>query len=190
MPPLVLAAIAIFSAVAAQTAESGLARAVAARPRDARLHNDYGIELQRSGRAAEAAIHFRTALDLDPHYADAADNLALSLLGLDRAAEALAVLDKNPATGPDHYTLRGAVLNARGPPEQAAGALRRAVALDPGNPDYLYDLVIVLLKIDAAPEAAGLIERGRRRFPRYGKIHAAAGMVAYLTGKNVEAARA
>src|SRR5262249_51773841 len=70
----VLAAFAVCVAVAASAADSDLARAVAARPRDPRLHNAYGIELQRSGRAAEAAAHFRTALDLDPHYADAACN--------------------------------------------------------------------------------------------------------------------
>ncbi len=180
----------IVAALAAYAADSELARAVATRPRDPRLHNEYGIELQRSGRVAEAEAHFRTALDLDPRYADAAYNLALSMLSGGRAAEALGVLDTHPTLAADHHGLRGAVLNALGRPEEAAGALRRAVVLAPGNPDFLYDLAIVLLKIDSTPEAAALIDRGRRRFPRSGKIHAAAGMVAYLTGKNADAAQA
>src|SRR5207249_2441834 len=112
MPWLVLGALAVCAALAAQTAESGLARSVAAQPRDPRLHNEYGIELQRSGRASEAAAHFRAALDLDPRYADAAYNLALSMLRDQRAADALAVLDKHPVEAADHYALRGAVLNA------------------------------------------------------------------------------
>jgi len=161
-----------------------------AAPRDSRLHNEYGIELQRSGRSAEAAAHFRAALDLDPRYADAAYNLALSMLSDGRAAEALDVLDKHPAPAADHQALRGATLNALGRSEEAADALRRAVVLAPDNLFYLYDLAIVLLKIDAAPEASALIDRGRRKFPRSAKIHAAAGMIAYLSGKNAEAAHA
>ena len=190
MPALVLAAIAVCAAVAVQAAESDLARAVAARPRDPRLHNQYGIELQGSGHTAEAAAHFRTALELDPRYADAAYNLALSLLGNGHAGEALGVLDKYPAPSADHHALRGAALNVLGRPEEAAAALRHAVARAPGNPDYLYDLAIVLLKIDATAEATALIGKGRRTFPRSAKIHAAGGMVLYLTGKNAEAAEA
>jgi len=159
-------------------------------PRDPRWHNEYGIELQRSGRSAEAAAHFRTPLDPDPRYADAAHDLALSRLGDGRAAEALDVLDKHPAPAADHQALRGATLNALGRSDEAAAALCRAVVLAPGNPDYLYDLAIVLLKIDATPVATALIDRGRRKFPRSAKIHAAAGMIAYLTGKNAEAAQA
>src|SRR5262249_27214163 len=69
MPSLVLAACAVSVALAAQIpADSDLARSVAARPRDPRLHNEYGIALQRSGRTAEADAHFRTALDLDPRF--------------------------------------------------------------------------------------------------------------------------
>src|ERR1043166_2985950 len=97
MPSLMLATLAVCAALGAQTTESSLARSVAAQPRDPRLHNDYGIELQRSGRASDAAAHFRAALELDPRYADAAYNLALSMLNDQRAGEALAVLDKHPA---------------------------------------------------------------------------------------------
>ncbi|MEO7649372.1 MAG: tetratricopeptide repeat protein [Bryobacteraceae bacterium] len=186
----ILAALAVSATLAAQAPHSGLADAVAARPRDPRLHNEYGIELQNAGRAAEAAAHFRTALDLDPRYVDAANNLALSLLSDDRAAGALSVLDKHPMPGADHQALRGAVLGALGRPAEAAAALRRAVALAPGNPDYLYDLAIVLLRLDATAEVASLIDRGRQKFPRSAKIHAVKGMVAYLTGKNAEAMQA
>ena len=171
-------------------AESELARAVALRPKDPVAHSRYGVFLQQEGRGIEAIAHFRTALELNPRSTEHSYNLALALLHDGRAGEALAVLDKYPAAGADQFALRGAVLNALGRTPEAADALRRAVALDANNPDSLYDLALTLLKVDASAEAAALLDRGRRRFPRVAKLHAAAGMVAYLHGKNTEAVSA
>ena len=168
-------------------AEPELARAVALRPKDPVAHSRYAVFLQEEGRGIEAIAHFRTALELNPRSAEHSYNLALALLHDGRAEEALAVLDKYPATGADHFALRGAVLNALSRTPEAAAALRRAVALDANNPDSLYDLALTLLKVDASVEAAALLDRGRRRFPRVAKLHAAAGMVAYLNGRNAEA---
>src|SRR6202140_825886 len=74
--------------------EQGLLRAIAAHPSDSHAHGEYGIFLQRQGRAAEAIAQFRAALKLDPQSPYAAHNLALALFGEKRAAEALTVLDK------------------------------------------------------------------------------------------------
>lgn len=172
-----------------------LQRAVAARPRDAAAHSRYAMFLQERGRGVEAIAHFRSALELNPRSAEHSYNLALALLQVDRAADALNVLDQHPAeaataAAADRVSLRGAVLNALGRVPEAADALRRAVALDANNPDTLYDLALTLLKVDASAEASGLLERGRRRFPRVAKIHAASGMVAYLNGRNAEAVKA
>lgn len=191
-----LGALAVFSAAGvcqqpADPVERELVRAVTARPNDPAAHSRYGIYLQQQGRKSEAVAHLRSALDLDPRSGEYAYNLSLALLHDDRPGDALAVLDKHPSpSSADHFALRGAVLNALSRGSEAAGALRKAVELDANNPDSLYDLVLTLLKVDASAEAATLLERGRRRFPRVAKIHAAAGMVSYLNGKNAEAVKA
>lgn len=176
--------------VSAPGQESEFVRAVTANPKDAAAHSRYGLFLQQEGRSLEALAHFRSAFDLNPRSAEYSYNLALALLQSERAVDALAILDRGPAAGADLLALRGAVLNELGRTPEAADALRRAVKLDANNADSLYDLVLTLLKIDASAEAAALLERGRVRFPRVAKIHAASGMVAYLNGKNAEAVRA
>ncbi len=170
--------------------EAQLERSLAANPKDARLHRDYAIFLEQQGRTAEAIAHFRAVCDLNPDSADDAYNLSLALLHNNLPADALAALDKHPVNTADSYALRGAILNALNRSRDAAQALRRAVALDGANPDTLYDLAITLLKIDENAEAAALLERGRRSFPTVAKMHAGAGMVAYLTGRNADAVRA
>lgn len=157
---------------------------------DPHVHNAYGIELQRQGRSAESLAQFRRALDLEPRYADAAYNLALALWAEKRAAEALAVLDQYRFPSAGHDALRGSVLNALGRPEEAVVALRRAVALAPANADYLYDLIIVLLKTKQPAAASALVAGANKRFPRSAKLHAAWGMIAYSNGRNAEAIRA
>lgn len=167
-----------------------LERAVAAHPRDPAAQSRYAVFLEQQGRSDEALAHFQAAFDLAPQSAEYSHNFALALLHHNRGADALSVLDRHPSASGDHLALRGAVLNALDRPADAAVALRRAVALDPANPDSLYDLALTLLKIDASTEATALLERGRRRFPGVAKLHAASGMVAYLHGNNAEAVRA
>lgn len=182
--------LAVVSLVFAQPPEEPLRQAVAARPRDAAAHSQYGIFLLGQGRLTEAVNELRTASALSPRSADHTYNLALALLQTEQPGEALAVLDRGSFVGADHLALRGNVLNALERPAEAATALRRAAALDPANPDTLYDLALTLLKLDAAAEAQPLLAQGSRRFPRVAKIHAARGMVAYSQGQNAEAVRA
>ncbi len=130
---------------------------------------------------------FAKAFERNPQSIEAAYNLALALLQEQRPVEALAILDKS--SGDELLALRGAVLNALGRSEEAAGALRKAVAAGRSNPDTLYDFALTLLKTDAVPEAADVLARGRRRFPRSAGIHAASGMTAYRMGKYEESIR-
>jgi tetratricopeptide (TPR) repeat protein len=182
--------VALAASLDAMPDESDFIRAIRANPRDSRAHSGYAIFLQQQGRMVEAIAHFRSALDLDAKSPTASFNLGLALLAADRPADALAVLDEYPARNGDWHALRGAILNALGRQPEAIRDLRTAVALDPANPDTLFDLIITLLRTEANAEAGKFVELGRSRFPSTGKIHAAAGALAYATGKNDQAVRA
>jgi tetratricopeptide (TPR) repeat protein len=73
-------------------AERWLARAVAAGPRRAEIQNSMGVLLHTRGRTAEAVPFLRRALELRPDFAEAARNLGIAWLVLDRPQDALAVL--------------------------------------------------------------------------------------------------
>ncbi|MBS1827524.1 MAG: tetratricopeptide repeat protein [Acidobacteria bacterium] len=189
--PSLAALFVLLSVIApAQTPEQDLKKALAATPRNAQLHLQYGLFLSDQGRMKEAIDEFAASLKLNPRQPDVVFNLGLALLSEGRATEALQLLDNHPSATSDHLSLRGAALNALGRSPEAAQSLRRAVTLDPNNPDTLYDLAVTLLRIDAPAEAAQLLTKARTRFPKVSKIHAAAGMAAYAGGKNDEALRA
>ena len=61
------------------------ARAVALEPDSAILENNYGGALGSAGRFADALVHVQRALQIDPGYAPARDNLEkLRRLGIGR----------------------------------------------------------------------------------------------------------
>src|SRR3954454_16203172 len=188
---VLLSGVALFAGGSQQQSarDADLAAALKAKPRDARLQNAYGIALQQQGKLEESLTHFRIALQVDPKYGDAAHNLALALLTVNRPAEALDTLNKYPVETAEHYALKGTTLNALDRPGDAIPALRRAYELAPNNEDYAYNLTIVLLKAERSDEAAAVLKQARKQFPGSAKIHAASGMLAYLKGGNAEAAK-
>ena len=151
-----------------------------------RLQNAYGIALQQRGQVEESLARFRVALQLDPKYTDAAQNLALALLAANRPSEALDILDKYPFATADHYALRGAALNALGRTVDAVAPLRRAYELAPSSPDYTYDLAIALLKSRNPTKRLLVLKKARSRFPNSAKIHAASGVLAYHNGRTMK----
>ena len=158
--------------------------------RDPRIQNAYGIALQQKGQFNESLVYFRAALRLDRGFADAAHNLALSaLLTVGRPAEALETLKEHQLNTADHHSLKGSALNALGRPAEAIVSMRRAVELEPANEDYAYDLAGVLPKLEKAEAASAVLRKALKLFPASARMHSASGMLAYLTGRNTEAAR-
>ncbi|WP_137127034.1 glycosyltransferase family 41 protein [Roseomonas sp. HF4] len=116
-----------------------LQAAAARAPRDAALLNDTGNVLRALARRPEALATFRRAIEAAPGLADARFNLADCLLELGRHAEALDAYDaiaalRLPGMDADFHNNRGAALAGLDRVEDALGAFRAALALDPAHP--------------------------------------------------------
>lgn len=106
------------------------AAALAERPDDADVRNDYGYFRLRQGAFDEAERSLRQALELAPEHAAARGNLAQLLAETGREAEALAIYERlvGPAAARSNV---GLILARRGRTPEARRHLEAAVALEP-----------------------------------------------------------
>lgn len=127
------------------------------------MQNVRGVASFEQGDFFLAALHFETARELDPSYADAANNLGLvrleqgereTAIGLFR--EAASLLPRHPSF---HYNL-GLALDLDGRPEAAVAALRKTLELDPLHAPAYNNLGYALLELGEIEEAARSLKRG------------------------------
>ncbi|QEL14376.1 tetratricopeptide repeat protein [Limnoglobus roseus] len=102
---------------------------LAARPKDADLHNDVGYSCYNRGEYADAETYLRKAVDLDKHHKRAWVNLGMTLAQLDRPADSLAAFEKavTPAEAKSNLAF---VLATKGNREGATNYYRQALAAD------------------------------------------------------------
>jgi len=133
-----------------------LARAVAARPDNATVHNNYANVLRDLGRPGEAVAEYDRAVALDPGYAEAFNNRGGALQALGQLDAALASYDRALALRPDyaeaHYN-RGVIWQSFGQPEEALQCYARALHFSPGLVTAHYNRGIVLHQLRRLPEA-------------------------------------
>jgi tetratricopeptide (TPR) repeat protein len=128
--------------------------ALALNPYSAEAHYGLAAVCVNIGRDAEALDHFRVAVQLRPHWAQAEEQLGLSLLGARQSDAALPLLNDAAAQNPNDVTMLfnlGVGLNAVGQSADAIQAYRRALTLNPDYPDALNNLAW-LLATDADPQ--------------------------------------
>ena len=124
---------------------------IALRPRVARPHVNLARLLVELGRSEEAVALYRRAIELDPNHADAPTALAAVRTDLGRHAEAADVLAAaieaaataaGAAAPPSAamYNAYGNALAEAGRVDDAGGAYRQAIALDPQFPEPLNGL--------------------------------------------------
>ncbi len=135
-------------------------------PRDtaaARRENAAAADLLEAGKAAEAEPHLRRAVAADPKFGPAWNNLGAALFHLDRpaaAADAFETAAGLMPASPDPRNGLGLVLEASGRVDQAIVYFDRAVALDPGNVEYLGNAARARVRRgDRTDEVRGMLAR-------------------------------
>jgi Flp pilus assembly protein TadD len=132
----------------------------AANPNDARIHNNLGAALTRTGKFNEAIPQFEKALQLNPQYNLVHANLANVLIKAGRPDEALRqyqmALEAYPESA-DLHNQFGTALEAQGHLELAEGEFARAVELDPRSATAHNNLGFALLSTEK-PELAAQAE--------------------------------
>lgn len=171
-------------AAAAQTPESALAaaerhrsdgdasqalatlqRAASTFPKSSLIRFNLGAVLAEQGRHEEAVRALRAGLDLEPGHAGARLALAKALVQGHRYAEALAEADRYAtlvgamAQGFEGHYVRGLALRRLDRLAQAEIEMRRAVEIDPGHADALFNLGAVLERLGKTEEAAAYLRK-------------------------------
>ncbi len=142
-----------------------LERAAADFPASPLILFNLGAVLAEQGRHHEAVDALRAGLDLEPSHAQARLTLAKALLQDHQYADALAEVDRYATlSGPllqgfDGHYVRGLALRRLDRPAEAEAELRRAVGINPGHVDALFNLGVVLEQLGGAAEATAYLRK-------------------------------
>jgi protein O-mannosyl-transferase len=160
-------AAAVLIALGAQTSRQAgtyldsetLFRATLARnPSSWLAHNNLGQELQtKRRRVSEAIAHFEQALELQPDYPEARNNLGLALTQVGRSADAIPHLEEAVRLKPSLYqgfNNLGIALASSSRAEESLEAFARAAALNPQLPNIRENWAKALLLLGREREAA------------------------------------
>ena len=153
-------------------AEQHFNRAVALEPRSARVRLDYADFLSKRGDPSAARREYLVAAELMPDNPEPLFKIGVLDLQLrdtvDAEARFRAVVERAPNHAPalNHlaFLLAGQGTKER---EEAAGLLRKAVKLDPGNAEYHNNLGVILVRLGNRREALQTLEEAVRLKPDY-----------------------
>lgn len=144
-------------------AEAALRKVLALAP-TAGAHNNLGNLLRELHRMPEAERAYRTALEAQPDFAEAANNLANTLADLGQMAEAEAwyrrALELAPSSGPIRNNL-GNLLKDQGRLAEAQQCYRECLQLQPEAPG-LHSNLLLAMNYDAALPLEEAVAEARR----------------------------
>ncbi len=160
------------------------------RPNYARVHNRMGTELLKAGKLAEAMAQFKQALEADPTYAGAYNNLGITYERLGRE-EAQAQYERAIRLRPDfthaHFNL-ARILMRKGQGAAAVARLQQTILIDPNHVGALNMLGMALGRQQKFAEAQSHLERAVRLQPDHAEARNNLGAVYSAQGRLPEAA--
>jgi Flp pilus assembly protein TadD len=131
---------------------------------DADLCHAVAVDLQNSGRSAEAETFYRAALALAPERPDSWSNLGLAVLHDGRAAEAVECERQALRIDPDNVEALnnlGIALHALNALSEAENHFRGALRLDPEHANATLNLGVIRQSLGHLEEAETLYRRAR-----------------------------
>ena len=131
---------------------------------DADLCHAVAVDLQNSGRGAEAETFYRAALALAPERPDSWANLGLTVLQEGRAAEAVECERQALRIDPDNVDALnnlGIALHALNALSEAENHFRAVLRLDPEHANATLNLGVIRQSLGRLEEAAALYRRAR-----------------------------
>ena len=144
-----------------------------AQPDYVRVHNRMGTELLKSGKLTEAVTQFEQAIEADPTYAGAYNNLGVAYEQLGRE-EAQAQFERAVQLSPDfthaHFNL-ARILMSKGRTTEAVEELQRTIQIDPNHVGALNMLGMALGRQQKLAEAQAYLERAVRVDPNHAEAH-------------------
>jgi protein O-mannosyl-transferase len=134
---------------------------LAVNPSSWMAHNNLG----QLDRPEEAIAHYSRALELNPRFAEAHNNLAATFMLAGRVDEALqhwaTAIEIEPRYPDARYNFGSALLQL-GRLEEATSQLQIATQLNPRNPDAFYNLATALQQLGRREQAITSYERSLR----------------------------
>jgi len=153
-------------------------------------HNNLGSAMARRGQPDAALVHYQTAIEIAPGYADARYNLAATQSGLGRHQEAIRLYRQVLTVSPSHTgalnNLCGELIGA-GQVQEGMANCRKAVAIDPKFANPYSNLAVALTKMGRRPEAIEKYRQALLLDPRHPEAHLALGKLLAADGRTAEA---
>lgn len=160
-----------------------------AKPNYARVHNRMGTELLKTGKLAEAAAQFKQALEADPTYAGAYNNLGITYERMGNE-EAQAQFERAIQLMPDfthaHFNL-ARILIKKGHSAVAVVELKHTIHIDPDHVGALNMLGMILGRQQKFNEAQIHLERAVSLDPDHAEARNNLGAVYTAQGRYREA---
>ena len=145
---------------------------------------------ERRRQTDEAERLYRDALQIDPHFTEARNDLGLLLERRGRHDEALQefrrVIDTDPEFG-EAYNNIGIVERSRGRTQEAEEAFRRALKASPEFAGAYSNLALLLEDRREFAEAESLLRQAVKRAPKDPDIRSNLGALLHLLGRDEEA---
>ena len=165
----------------------------ASNPDDARIHNNLGTSLARTGKFAEAIAEYERALELNPQYHAIHGSLGLALMATGQPDEAIAhfkkALEVYPESADLHNNLgRGLAMKER--LDEAMTEFQKAAEIDPQSAEARNNIGRILASKGRLEDAIPYFQKAVEIDPDFAEAHQFLGAALYYARGRIQEALA